>query len=218
MEQSAEYIRTCYDAVARQYEDRFADELRHKPLDRELLNRFATEVRGHGEVLDLGCGPGQTTAYLHGCEVRVCGLDVSSGQLQEAAKLHSGVKFEQGNMLVLPRADGTVAGVVAFYSIVHFSPAQLSRALAEIYRVLQPEGQLLLAFHVGEGSVHVEHFLGGPGSLEFFYFTPAAITDELAGTGFARMEVIERDPYPDVEYPSRRAYILASKPELGAVF
>lgn len=37
MEQTPEYIRTCYDAVARQYADRFADELAHKPRDRELL-------------------------------------------------------------------------------------------------------------------------------------------------------------------------------------
>ena len=40
---------------------------------------------------------------------------------------------------------------------------------------------------------------------------------ELIGAGFARVEVIERDPYLDVEYPSRRAYVFASKPELGAV-
>jgi ubiquinone/menaquinone biosynthesis C-methylase UbiE len=217
VEQSADYIQTCYDAVAREYADRFAGELRHKPLDREMLSRFATEVRGRGEVCDLGCGPGQTTAYLHGCEVRVCGLDVSAELLREASRRHPGVAFEQGDMLALPRADGTVAGVVAFYAIVHFSPAQLRRALAEMYRVLRPGGRLLLAFHAGEGAVHVEGFLGSPVTLDFFYFSPAAIADELAGAGFARVEVSERDPYPDVEYPSRRAYVFASKPELGAV-
>src|SRR5262245_51034495 len=121
VEQSAEYIRACYDAVAREYADRFAGELGHKPLDRGLLSRFATEVCGRGEVCDLGCGPGQTTAYLHGCGVRVCGLDVSAELLREAARLHPGVAFEQGDMLALPRADGTFAGVVAFYatSIFH---------------------------------------------------------------------------------------------------
>ena len=54
-------------------------------------------------------------------------------------------------------------------------------------------------------------------TLDFAYFRPAAIADELAGAGFANVEVIERDPYPDVEHPSRRAYVFASKPELGAV-
>ncbi len=217
VEQSVDYIRKCYDAVAPKYAERFAGELRHKPLDRELLGRLANEVSERGEVCDLGCGPGQTTAYLHSCEVRVCGLDISAENLREATRLHPGVVFEQGDMLALPRADGTVAGVVAFYAIVHFSTAQLRRALEEMYRVLRPGGRLLLAFHAGEGAVHVEEFLGHPVTLDFAYFPPAAIADELAEAGFAEVEVIERDPYPDVEYASRRAYVFASKPELGAV-
>lgn len=213
MEQSAEYIRACYDAVAREYADRFAGELAHKPLDRELLDRFAAEVGGRGEVCDLGCGPGQTTAYLHGCGVQVCGLDLSAELLGEAGRLHPGVAFEPGDMLALPRADGTVAGVVAFYAIVHFSPAQLRTALTEMYRVLRPGGRLLLAFHIGEGSTHVEGFLDRPVALDFAFFRPADIADELAGVGFAGIEAIERDPYPDVEYPSRRAYVFACKPQ-----
>jgi hypothetical protein len=36
--------------------DRFAGELAHKPLDRELLDHFASEVRGRGKVYDLGLG------------------------------------------------------------------------------------------------------------------------------------------------------------------
>ena len=216
MEQPAEHIRGCYDAVAREYADRFADELAHKPLDRELLGRFANEVRGRGEVCDLGCGPGQTTAYLYGCGVRASGIDLSAELLREARRRHPDVAFETGDMLAVPRADGTVAGVVAFYAIVHFSAAQLRRALEEMYRVLRPEGRLLLAFHVGEGAVHVEGFLGRPVALDFAFFRPGVVADEIAAAGFAGVEVIERDPYPDVEHPSRRAYLFASKPARGA--
>jgi len=53
MEQTSDHIRVCYDAVARAYAERFAGELAHKPLDRELLNRFASEVSGRGEIYDL---------------------------------------------------------------------------------------------------------------------------------------------------------------------
>src|SRR5262245_24571797 len=78
MEQTSDHIRACYDAVAREYATRFAGELAHKPLDWELLSRFAAEVRGRGDVYDLGCGPGQTTEFLHGCGVSVRGLDIST--------------------------------------------------------------------------------------------------------------------------------------------
>jgi ubiquinone/menaquinone biosynthesis C-methylase UbiE len=56
-------------------------------------------------------------------------------------------------MLALPLGDAALAGVVAFYAIVHFSPEELCRALAEMYRVLSPGGRLLLAFHIGERAV-----------------------------------------------------------------
>jgi SAM-dependent methyltransferase len=213
VEQSADYIRACYDAVATEYADRFAGELAHKPLDRDLLSRFAADVGDRGEVCDLGCGPGQTTAYLHGCGVRVCGLDLSAELVREAGRRHPGVAFEQADMLALPRTDGVLAGVVAFYAIVHFSPAQLRKAVAEMHRVLLPGGRLLLAFHIGEGSVHVEDFLGRPVALDFTFWSPAVIADELARAGFARVKIIERDPYADVEHPSRRAYVFAEKPK-----
>jgi SAM-dependent methyltransferase len=212
MEQTSEHIRACYDEVAREYAERFAGELAHKPLDRELLSRFASEVRGRGDVYDLGCGPGHTTAFLHDRGVSVRGLDLSQELLRQARQRYPGIEFEPGDMLALPLADASLAGVLAFYAIVHFSPAGLRRALAQMHRVLRPGGLLLLAFHVGEGSIHVEGFLGRPVALDFVFFSPAAVTDELVRAGFEAVEVIERDPYPEVEYPSRRAYLFARRP------
>jgi SAM-dependent methyltransferase len=211
MEQTPRHIAACYDAVAREYAGRFADELAHKPLDRELLRRFADLVRGRGLVYDLGCGPGQTTAFLHGCGVNVRGLDLSANLVREARERHSGIEFEVGDMLSLPFADSSLAGVVGFYSIVHFSPVELRRACEEMHRIFEPGGRLLLAFHVGEGSVHVEEFLGHAVSLDFVFFDPQKISEELIKAGFAVDDVTERDPYPDVEYPSRRAYLYGSK-------
>lgn len=212
MEQTSAHIRACYDAVAREYADRFSDELAHKPLDRELLARFASEV-GHGQVLDLGCGPGHTTAFLHGRGVRVRGVDLSANLLAEARQRHTDIAFEQGDLLALPLADASLAGVLAFYAIVHLSPTGLRRALTEMHRVLQPGGRLLLTFHIGEGSIHVEEFLGRPVALDFVFFSPQDVTNQLFHAGFVGVEVIERDPYQGVEYPSRRAYLFARKSE-----
>jgi ubiquinone/menaquinone biosynthesis C-methylase UbiE len=211
MKQASDHVRPCYDAVSREYTARFAGELAHKPLDREVLRRFSSEVIGRGEVYDLGCGPGQTTAFLHSQGVAVRGLDLSSRLLDEARQRHPGITFELGNMLALPLADAALAGVVAFYAIVHFSAEELCRALAEMYRVLSPGGRLLLAFHIGEGSIHVEEFLGRPVSLEFAFFRPQDIVDELVRTGFDVLETTQRDPYAEVEYQSRRAYVFARK-------
>jgi hypothetical protein len=57
-------IRTTYDRLAVEYANHLADELAGKPLDRQLLDRFADEVRGAGPACDLGCGPGHVARYL----------------------------------------------------------------------------------------------------------------------------------------------------------
>lgn len=216
VDQTSDHVRGCYDAVARAYADRFDGELEHKPLDRDVLARFADEVRGLGPVWDLGCGPGGTTAFLHDLGVAVRGLDLSPGLVGEAARQHPAIEFETGDMMAVPGPDETLGGVVAFYAIVHFSPAELPRALAEMHRVLRPGGRLLLAFHIGEETVRVDDFLGGSAPLDFVFHRPEVVAAGLAEAGFEAIEVVEREPYPDVEYPSRRAYLFARKPGRGA--
>ena len=206
-------VRAFYDAVAPEYAEHFAGELAGKPLDRELLARFAADVRGAGPVYDLGCGPGgQTTGFLHALGVEVRGMDLSSAAVAEAARRHPAIGFEAGDMLALPLADGTAAGVVAFYAIVHFSPGQLRAALGEMHRVMRPGAPLLLAFHVGDQVVHVDEMFGRSVSLDFRFHRVEDVEAALRGAGFGEVETIVRDPYPVVEHPSRRAYVFARKP------
>src|SRR5262245_44744915 len=100
-----------YDAVADEYVRRFFDELRQKPLDRELLDRFAARGRDVGPVCDLGCGPGQVARYLHERGVAVCGVDLSPAMVERARQLTPGVEFRQGDMLGLDAPDGAWAGI-----------------------------------------------------------------------------------------------------------
>jgi trans-aconitate methyltransferase len=88
-----------YDAVADEYVRRIFDELRHKPLDRELLDRFAARVRDVGLVCDMGCGPGQVARYLYERGVEVCGIDLSPAMVERARHLNPGVEFRQGDFL-----------------------------------------------------------------------------------------------------------------------
>ena len=84
-----------------------------------------------------------------------------------------------------------------------------------MWRVLQPSGQLLIAFHLGEDVAQLEEGVWGCGvSLEFTFFRARTVLAYMREAGFEIDEVIERDAYaPEIEYQSRRAYIFAHKPQ-----
>jgi ubiquinone/menaquinone biosynthesis C-methylase UbiE len=204
--------RSTYDAVADEYVRRIFGELQHKPMDRQLLDRFADSVRGGGPACDIGCGPGNVARYLHERGVPVCGIDLSPGMVERARELNSGIEFNQGNMLALDVPAESWAGIAAFYSIIHISRTEMPRALSELYRTLQPGGMLLLAFHIGDETIHLDEWWGHQVCVDFHFFRTDEIDAYLRTAGFEIEEIIERDPYPDVEHQSRRAYIFARRP------
>jgi SAM-dependent methyltransferase len=208
-------VKEGYDRVAEEYAKRIYDELEGKPLDRHLLNRFAEGVRGRGVVCDLGCGPGHVARHLHGQGADVFGIDLSPRMVEAAARLNPSIDFRTGDMMALEAGDESWAGIVAFYSVIHIPSANVVTALREMGRVLQPEGLLLLAFHVGVDPVHLDDWWGHSVSLDFFFFEPKQMLGYLRRAGLQPIEMIEREPYDGVEHPSRRCYILATKQSQG---
>ena len=206
-------IQTSYDRVADEYVRHIFDELRHKPLDRQLLDRLAASVRDLGPVCDLGCGPGHIARYLHEQGVHVCGIDLSAELVERARRLTPGIEFRQGDMMALDVPDGSWAGIAAFYSIIHIPRDDIVRALSEMWRVLRPGGLLLLSFHIGDDTIHLDEWRGQKVCSDVFFFRSAEIAAYLMSVGFEIEEIIEREPYPHVEHQSRRSYIFARRPK-----
>jgi len=204
--------RSGYDAVARAFADRFSDEFDSKPFDREVLDDFARRVEGRGVVVDLGCGPGQVAAYLGARGVPVVGVDVSPGMVAAAQQHQPHLDFQVGDMRNLAFDNETVAGIAAFYSIIHIPRDEIPAVLLEQRRLLRPGGLLLLAFHVGDRVEHVDEFLGEAVSLDFVFFTRAEMEDHLDTAGFELIWSRQRRPYPDVEAQTERAYLLSRRP------
>jgi SAM-dependent methyltransferase len=203
---------TSYDLVADEYARRIFDELQHKPLDRELLDRFAASVRDVGPACDMGCGPGHVARYLFEQGVPICGIDLSTAMVEQARRLTPTVEFRQGDMSALEIADGSYAGIAEFYSIIHIPRTELPGTLAELRRVLRPGGILLLAFHIGDDSLHLDEWWDQKVNVDFFFFRSEEMAGSLREAGFEIEEIIEREPYPDVEHQSRRSYIFARRP------
>lgn len=213
MERSQTELQTSYNRVAEAYAKRFYDELDRKPFDQKMLDWFAEKVEGLGIICDLGCGSGHIANYLHDHGLAVCGIDLSSGMLKQAQKLNPHLTFQQGDMLSLTDvADDSFGGIAAFYSIIHIPRLLASDALREMKRVLRRQGALLLTFHIGQQTNHLEEWFDEKVFLDFHFFETKEMKEYLRMVGFELEEAIERDPYPEIEVQTRRAYTFARKP------
>jgi hypothetical protein len=82
-----------------------------------------------------------------------------------------------------------------------------------MHRALRRGGRLLITFHLGNEDSHHEEMLGHHVSLDVALFTTVEMCGYLRAAGLLIEEALERDPYsPEVEYQSRRGYILGSRP------
>jgi len=199
-----------YDRVARPYGEQFFHELDRKPFDRELLDRFAARVRGRGRVCDLGCGPGHVGRYLVERGVDAFGLDLSSGMVALARDLNPAMRFAQGDMHALPVCDASLAGIVAFYSLIHLERGSAVGVLTELTRVLMPGGLLLLAFHGGEGEVHADDWFGRGVSIDATLYQPTEMATHMNRAGLDVEAITTRPPY-EFEYQTTRVYAAGVK-------
>jgi SAM-dependent methyltransferase len=202
-------IAATYDAVAADYAAAFAAELESKPFDRDLLGEFAAAVRGRGRVLDVGCGPaGHVTRYLADLGVDAAGADLSPGVIEVARRYQPGLRFEVADMRALPAANGSLGGIVAFYSVIHLPAGQVPVALAEFRRALAPGGALLIAMHGGAGVAESADWFGRGVQVRATLWPLAGLTAAIEAAGFIIVRQHARQPYP-AEHPTERLYVWA---------
>ncbi|MFG3011519.1 class I SAM-dependent methyltransferase [Streptomyces cinerochromogenes] len=203
--------RTFYDTIAEDYAAHFRNPLADRPLERALLAAYAEQVGAGGQVADLGCGPGEVTAYLAGLGLSVFGLDLSESMVAVARRDFPALRFEQGSMRELPLADGSLAGVVSWYSSIHTPVDELPDLFAEFHRVLAPGRRLLLAFQVGDAPLRLERPFGLPVTLDFLRRRPEQMAELLSGAGFALRSSTVREREETLGESAPQAFLLAQK-------
>ncbi|MEV6430852.1 methyltransferase domain-containing protein [Nocardia sp. NPDC051463] len=201
--------RAAYDDIAEVYADFVKDQLAASTFDRAMLAAFAERVQGMGSgvVADIGCGPGRVTAHLTDLGLDVFGIDLSPEMIRLARQNYPQLRFDEGSMERLALGTGTLAGIVAWYSIIHLPPQQVPEVLTEFHRVLAVEGHALLAFQASDDPDVVEPF--DHKVIRAYRWSPRRLAGLLHAAGFVTVAQLVREPEPGERF--QQAYLLVVK-------
>ena len=195
-------VRASYSRASAQYIDLFDGDWEAHEVDAAFIRRHLHQVPG--PVLDLGCGPGYWTAYLHSLQVQTTGIDVVPEFIEYARAAHPGPEFRLGSMNDVDAPNECVAGILSWFSTIHTSPADLSAVLTEFRRLLAPAGMLVLGFFHSEDELEAfDHAV----VTAYRWPTPELVT-RLAEAGFVEVERMQRQV---VERPDRRYGAIAAR-------
>jgi len=197
-------VRRAYGDMAGAYTDRFGTTAQVDPDDLARITRRLA-IRP-GVVADAGCGPGHLTAHLQLQGVDAIGIDLVPELLGHARAAHPHGSYVRGSMERLPVPDGSLAGVLAWYSLIHLPPDALDGVLAELRRAVRSGATLVVGFFDGGEHAAFEH------KVATAYFWPVdELGRRLEQVGFTEVERWQRPAVPSG--PRAHAAIVATADE-----
>lgn len=140
------------------------------------MTAFLAEVPNGGRILDLGCGPGHTTAAMKRAGYQVDALDASP-ELAAIAKAEYDVDVKVATFDTLDDV-ALYDAVFANFSLLHAPKAEMPNHLRRIARALVPNG----VFHIGlkRGTGEKRDGIG----RFYAYYEPEELSDLLDAAGF----------------------------------
>jgi SAM-dependent methyltransferase len=175
----------------------FEDEFRGSPEEiRERLEDYLPLFAGASDVLDVGCGRGEFLMLLRERGITARGVDVNPAMVQAARErdLNASVADALGYLRSLP--DESLGGLFSAQVIEHLEPAYLLRLLDAAFVKLKPGAPIVLetinpACWFAFFSSYIRDLTHSqpvhPDTLKYV----------LVASGFQRVEIRYRVPYPE---------------------
>jgi ubiquinone/menaquinone biosynthesis C-methylase UbiE len=211
-------LKASYDAMAPVYNDWTQ---KHTPLRLEQLDELYAHMPDLLDkpvhVLELGCGAGVPTLETllkRNPSLHAIANDLSNTQIALAKEnlsplqASSRVGFVSGDMTQLSVEDGSLAAVVAFYSIIHLPRTEQRGMVHRIAAWLQPGGCMLANFSAVDmpGAV-MEKWLDDKGWMYWSGYAEDEMAKAIEGAG---LKIERREVKGDGE--ESFLWVIARKP------
>jgi SAM-dependent methyltransferase len=182
---TVEHVGQAYAAVADLYIELFGTSQQVHVDDLAFIGRHLS-IRS-GPVLDLGCGPGHITGHLRSLGVDARGIDIVPEFIAHARAAHPNGTYQLGSMEKLDVADHSVAGILAWYSLIHLPPQDLEGVLVEFRRAMAPAGTLVVGFFDGDEVGAFDHKV-----VTAYRWPVDELSERLTRAGFTAVEQLRR--------------------------
>ena len=160
-----------YDKSAESYLDKVCNTY----PDSDLLS-FINSIKSGGTVLDLGCGPGNSSAMMQTAGLNVQASDCSQ-KMVDIAKNKFNVDAIKAEFKELSEID-LYDGVWANFSLLHAPRSEMLSNLNKINRSLKKKGYLHIGLKIGNGEKR--DTLG----RQYTYYQPKELKSLLISAGF----------------------------------
>ncbi|WP_051198640.1 class I SAM-dependent methyltransferase [Gordonia shandongensis] len=171
----------AYTARARDYIDAVGSVEHIADDDRDFVLAWAGSVGGR--ILDVGSGPGQWTDLLRREGHDVEGVEPTGAFLDDARRRYPRTSYRSGYAEDLGVRDGSVGGILAWFSLIHTPPADLHAPLAEFGRCIVSGGTLAMGFFAGPAGTPFPHAI-----TTAYYCSVDRLSEQLAEAGFSVTE------------------------------
>ncbi len=175
---SIDEVREAYSGRASEYVEVVGRIEHAAEADREAILAWARSV--DGPILDVGCGPGQWTSFLHEAGLDVEGVDPVAAFMDDARARYPSARFRVGRAEALGVPDGSLGGVLAWFSLIHTDPDLIDGALRALARSLRAGGSLAIGFFDGTAREPFDHAV-----VTAYFWSVDALTELLDSAGLA---------------------------------
>jgi 2-polyprenyl-3-methyl-5-hydroxy-6-metoxy-1,4-benzoquinol methylase len=186
------------DALGHKYVG-FEDQFRGTPeAIRERLSEYVGLFAGTSDVLDIGCGRGEFLALLAEQGVSARGIDTNQAMVQVCRD--KGLRADAADAVSFLRAQPgqSLGGLFAAQVVEHLEPSYLAALLDAAFAALRPGAPIVLeTINPACWFAFFESYIRDITHVRPLH--PDTLKYLLVATGFQRIEIRYRVPYPEHE-------------------
>jgi len=177
----------------------FEDQFRGSPDEiRRRVEEYLPIFENASNVLDVGCGRGEFLELLRARGVGVRGIDINPAMVEVCRG--KGLQAETSDALAYVRGlpDGSLGGLFAAQVVEHLEPRYLMRLLDVVFDKLRPGAPIVLeTINPSCWFAFFESYIRDLTHVRPVH--PDTLKYLLIATGFQRVDISYRAPYPEAD-------------------